>query len=170
MAALATVSKLKVLLRKPDLPASDEYATMMLEQASRAVRFEARPGSLAWVLENPDTDAGQILVPDEAQDITLWVAFRAFTNPRNLERRTAGPVSETFRDTGIYGLALTDDEKERLAELTTGDSGHSRRLWTQPVGAGTLPKPVYLVDSWPGADLFLVADGTPEQAWPWGPE
>jgi hypothetical protein len=167
MAALATVSKLKILVKKPELPASDPYAQMMLDQATRAVRFEGKPASLYWSLE-PDEDLDQVEVPEDVVDIVLWVAARAFLNPRNLERRTAGPVSETFRDVGIYGLELTDQEKQRVADLAAGDNSHSRGLWTQPVGAGKLTEPIYLTDSWPGADLFLVADGTPSQAWPWG--
>lgn len=167
MAALATVSKLKILIKKPELEDSDPYAEMMLEQATRAVRFEGKPISLLWAIE-PDADLDQIIVPEDVVDIVLWVAARAYTNPRNLERRTAGPVSETFRDTGIYGLELTEQEKQRVADLAVGDSSHSRGLWTQPVGAGKLTQPVYLTDSWPGADPFLVADGTPSQAWPWG--
>ena len=78
------------------LPPDDEYARMMISQASNAVRDAALQSGWVRLTEGSEPGVGQAEVPTTAQDITLWVATRAYTNPRNLERRTAGPISETL--------------------------------------------------------------------------
>jgi hypothetical protein len=148
----------------PTLSSNDVYATLMLAQASNAVRDEA--GMPGWVVRTDEDDVlgtGQVDAPQAARDIALWVAYRAFVNPKNLSRRTAGPISETFRD-GISGIALTDDEKTRLAALD--GVGRTGGLWAQPIDAYSPPDTPILVPTvgppwgrlWPEEQGFYLAD------------
>lgn len=163
---LASIATLSLLLYRVDdrIPADDPYATMILSQASNTVRAAARrPG---WVRLTDGTlpGPGQIEAPQDAQDITAHVAARAYSNPRNLERRTAGPVSETFRDNGVVGLGLTEDEKGRLALLGPTSGG----FWVQPLDYGDVDEPVVVpsVTSYGVTDLGGTYLGMGSQ-WPW---
>lgn len=152
MSALTTVTRLAGGLRT-GISAEDGYADMIINQASNAVRDYT--GQQGWVLANPST--GETVAPQTAQDVTLWVAMRAYTNPLNMERRTAGPISHTFRDSGVYGVELTENEKERLKPLAA--TTRSNGLWVQPTGARSRPERVYLADPAPGATSILFAEG-----------
>lgn len=160
MSALATVSELAVLL-KTNVDSGDPYAKMMLEQASTLVRDHAlQPG---WVLALSDPAVlGEILAPGAAHDITLWAAQRAYTNPRNLSRRTAGPISESFFENGIYGLELTDGEKARIDALPGVNKPTKSGVWVQPIDAGyrglTHTKVTVPSSMNPPGDLFYIAD------------
>jgi hypothetical protein len=154
MAGLTTVALLEQALRIT-IPAHDPYAILMIELASNAVRDAAdQPG---WVIGTPGQN--QTEAPQAARDVALMVAVRIFTNPRNLERRTAGPLSETFRDIGVYGVDLTDGEKERLEPHISDSRRGSNGLWVQPTGAKLVPQRVYLADESPGATSILYAEG-----------
>lgn len=136
---LATVAELGVAL-KINIPSSDAYAQLMLSHASGAVRdYAGRPG---WVrnLSDPAVE-GEEVAPAAARQITLWVACRAFTNPRNLRGRSSGPISESFEN-GLWAMELTPSEKERLDGITGGNSS-SGSLWFLPIeGYGTPSGPV----------------------------
>jgi hypothetical protein len=155
---LASTGQLGTLL-KLTVPDDDPYALMMLAQASNAVRDEARQQS--WVRKVEPTDVlatGQVEAPETAQDITLWVAYRAYTNPGNLARRTTGPLSETWFENGVYGLELTDDEKRRLGKLTGSTGGG---IWAQPISVATPEnEKVYVpVGFQTATGGFYIADG-----------
>ena len=133
---LTSVRRLSVMLYKDAdrIPQDDEYALMMIGLASNAVREAARQAG--WVVETDEGDlpgVGQALAPQTARDIALLVAGRAYTNPKNLERRTAGPISETFRDSGVFGVGLTEDERNRLNDV----SGRTGGIWVQPIEYGS---------------------------------
>lgn len=171
---LTSVEELRTLLRLPSLEADDPYALMILAQASNRVREAAKqPGWVVWDGDGlPPTEpgAGQTWAPETAKEITLWVAYRAFTNPKNLERRTSGPISETFRN-GVGGLELTADEEKRLNALT-GSSTNG--LWSLPMTGGqqeermlTVPVIMYDGKTFPGARGFHIADNGD---WPYGYE
>lgn len=135
---LISVEELARLLRIT-IPSQDSYARMIIEQASNRVREVASQPGWVRVDEGSTPGVGQTLAPATAHDVTLWISQRAYTNPKNLERRTSGPVSETFRDSGVYGIEPTDDERSRLVKLSpSGGSG----LWVQPLDYGEDDDPV----------------------------
>lgn len=154
---LTTVEKLRTMLKMPAMDDADPYALLIIEAASQAVRDYAR--QLGWVTrESGDTlGTGQVDAPETAQQITLWLAIRAYTNPTNLQRRTAGPISDTYFENGVYGLELTEDEKSRLGDLRTDGGGG---LWVQPLSSGEETGPILIPSSReiPG-DPFYIADG-----------
>lgn len=139
---LVPVSALSLLLFRDaaKIPADDAYTQMVISQASNAVRDAARqPGWVRLEDAGDELGPGQSEVAPTAQDIVAQLAMRVWTNPRNLERRTSGPVSETFRDSGVYGLELTAAEAERLKGLRPGGGGG---LWVQPLDYGEEETPV----------------------------
>lgn len=154
--SLTSVSDLATMLHL-SIAEDDAYAALIIRGASNAVRDAARQPSWVRKEESGDTLAtGEVLAPDTAQDITLWVAVRAYTNPRNLSRRTSGPISETFRE-GVYGLELTDSEFARIEALRpAGNSG----LWIQPIAGGKGAYGPILIPSelTPAGDPFHIAD------------
>lgn len=163
---LASLEELATLL-KAEIPTDDPYALMMLAQASQAVRDAA--GQPGWVLRTggdplPELPPGTSDAPLTAQHITLWVAQRAYLDPRNRSRRTSGPISESFFENGVYGLDLTEGEKARLEPLSANAGGG---LWTIRTGSDQRVPPVYLADVRPGSDPILYAG--PEYAWAFTP-
>lgn len=140
VATLATVAELATLL-KVTIANNDPYALMMLGQASSAVRDAA--GQAGWVrLEDIEVDepgVGQTVAPEAAHDVTLWVASRAYGDPRNRSRKTAGPISESFFENGVYGLDLTEGERARLGGYTGKTSSG---IWVLPMSYGEEVKPV----------------------------
>lgn len=162
---LATVAELGILVKQLSLAENDPYATMILSQASQAVRDK---GSAGWVrLEDPEVDEpgpGQTEAPQTAHDITLQVARRAYLDRGNLARRTTGPMSETFFENGVYGLDLTEDEIDRLGKISGASTGG---LWVQPTGDDSKHNPIILPDERAGSDPILYAG--PEWAWAFEP-
>lgn len=141
---LAEVSQLATGLRLT-LDDEDPYALFMLAGASDVVRATARqPG---WVFEDPEP--GQTVAPEIARNVTLWAAMRAYTNPQNLQNRTSGPISHSFRDVGVVGLELRPSEIAFLDEFNpASDSGG---LWILPLTRGKVEVPIYLADHTYGA-------------------
>jgi hypothetical protein len=150
---LATVSQLRLLLKLPNLSLADPYATMMVNQASTAVR---EAGLSTWTIDDP-VPTGMVIAPQGARDVALWVAYRAYTNPKNLSRRGVGPISEAFQDTGIFGVELTPTEQARIEKLA--GAGRSGGLWIQPLDTGrtgtmlTVPSDMVIA-----GDPFYIAD------------
>ncbi len=161
---LASVKSLRTLLRvdEEDVPDTDPYALLILEQASDTVRHAARqPG---WVRPQEDGDTpgpDETLVPIIAAKIALWLAYRVYVNPSNLSRRTSGPVTDTFSDNGLVGMELTANELADLVDLRP-DSATGGGLWVQPIDTGRdVPTPVYLYDNLAGpidGSTILYAD------------
>lgn len=132
MSALITVHDLAVALQLPNLSDDDEYAQLIIDQASDSVRdYAKKPGWVKDVAIPPLP--GTELAPQAARNVTLWVAVRAYTNPRNLSRRGSGPISESYEN-GLWALELTPAEKERIDGVTGGSS--SGGLWIQPIDGG----------------------------------
>ena len=92
---------------KPDVGdlTDDPYTDVITESASQIVRDTARRPS--WGVD--PLGEGEVSAPPRARIIALWLAKRAWLNTGNLQRRTAGPISDTFFDTGIRGLGLEPD-------------------------------------------------------------
>lgn len=159
--SLVTVAVLRVLLKKTteELPDSDPYATLILEQASDAVRDAARQPLWTYTAPPAPTPEGEIAVPRSAAHIAAWLAFRVYTNPQNLQRKTTGPISHTFFDTGLVGMELTDSERDTLEDLRP-NSDESSGLWIQPINAGdTVSTAIFLWDeAIPPGDAILYAD------------
>jgi hypothetical protein len=157
---LGTVAQLGVAL-KVTLEEDDPYAVMMLAQASQAVRDFAKQPKWVRSTDNEALPEGYIEAPATAKDITLWVAQRAYTDPRNRSRRTSGPISESFFENGVYGLGLTDDEKARLGDLAPSEGWGG--LYAVKLAGDPRTSPVILADSRAGSDPLLYAD----PAWSW---
>lgn len=156
MRDLVSVRDLGYALRLP-LDSDDPYTLLMIGQASNAVRDFT--GHQEWVGSEPGVN--EEVAPATARDVALWVALRAHRNPLNLERRTAGPISETFRDSGVFGAELTAAEEARLRNAELVSRGSTGGLWVQPVGqTRRLPDRVWVPDPWhPAATPLLVAEG-----------
>lgn len=161
-ALLVAVTDVQALLRVTQ-NADDAYAKLIISQASNAVRHAGVKAGIAeaagWVTatEPDEPGTGQVQRPDVARDVALWVASRAYVNPKNLERRTSGPISETFRDSGVYGVELTDDERDRIGTLAgTSSTGG---LWVQPISYGTEVVPILAPSDMPiPGDSFVLGD------------
>lgn len=156
MRDFVTVETLRQALRLP-IADDDPYTLLMIAQASNAVRDFT--GHQEWVGSDPGPlDA---LAPGTARDVALWVALRAHRNPLNLERRIAGPISETFRDSGVFGASLTAAEEKRLTDAQLVTRVNTGGLWVQRVGeTRRIPDRVWAPDPWhPAATPLLMAEG-----------
>lgn len=153
MSALSSVKALATLL-KVTIDDDDPYARLILEQASTSVRDAA--GQPGWTLSPDPLVLSESLPPQAAIDITLWVAQRAYTNPRNLSRRGSGPISEAFADIGVYGVELTDGELARIKGASGAKKGG---LWALPIATAgdTTPYPLTVPDMIDGTP-FTIAD------------
>jgi len=126
MTLLFAIEDLAVLLKRPASSLDgDEYTELIAESASEKVRSVAEQPT--WI--DPDLiPAGeQIAAPARARLIALWLARQAWSDPGNLQRRTAGPISQTFFEGGVRGLNLEPEEKEWLLSQRT--SGNNKGMW-----------------------------------------
>lgn len=104
---LAQVSDLAAWVGR-EIPDTDPRAGAVLSHASTRVRTYART---SWT-----DDAGVLTaVPDIVRDVTVRVAARAWRNPDDLESITLD--DGTKRWGSARGLALTDEDKEDLADF-----------------------------------------------------
>lgn len=155
MSPLTTVSQLRTLLKLPNLSLADPYAVLMVNQASTRVR---EAGLEAWTIDNPLPEGG-VAAPQGARDVALWVAYRAYTNPKNLSRRSVGPISDAFQDSGVFGVDLTPAELARLEKLANAGSGRSGGLWIQPLDTGEAEGMLTVPSDMPiPGDPFYIAD------------
>jgi hypothetical protein len=110
---LVDVEALETLLRRDDpeleLDEYADYTALIIEGASAIVRDEGDPN---WVLSNPGD--GETVIPARGRFIALALAKRAWEDQGNLQRRTTGPLSETFFEDGVRGLELTEAELDWL--------------------------------------------------------
>jgi hypothetical protein len=126
MALLFSIEDLTTLLKRPPGSlASDPYTELIAETASEKVRSVAEQPN--WVDPDATPTGEQVKAPSRARLVALWLARQAWQDPGNLQRRTAGPISETFFESGVRGLGLGDDEKEWLESQRP--SGGSNGMW-----------------------------------------
>lgn len=114
------------------------FAQAVLAQASRLVNeavWRAKEESY-WNLTTR-------LAPQAAKDIAVQLSARVFSNPRVVQQRSTGPMSERIADVVLTGMALRPDEVERLRDLyaTTRQGGGLWVLRTAP-DTGPTPPPV----------------------------
>lgn len=122
--SLVELEELTALLKRPEGSlVGDEYTELIMRRASNKVRSTAEQPD--WVGSDPTGD--QVLAPWRAREIALTVAVQAWQDRGNLQRRTAGPVSQTFFDSDVRGLELTRDDKEWLQAQRPG--GGNNGLW-----------------------------------------
>jgi hypothetical protein len=136
---------------------SDAYTTFWAEAADDLVKTTAEHPEWVGELSDPPEE-GEVLAPLRARNIAAIVAKRAWMDADNLQRRTSGPISDTFFESDLHALELTDDERSYLQGQAP--SGRSTGLWVQPVGNSQSSQAVYLPDSWPGADSVYMDDGS----------
>lgn len=122
MSLLVDVTELERLLKRPEGSlANDEYTQLIMEAASAVVRDTAQQPN--WEL-TVSSDPPDVLIPARGRFIALYLAKRAWLDQGNLSRRTSGPISQSFREDGVYGLNLEPAELEWLnGHRPDGDSG-----------------------------------------------
>lgn len=155
---LVPVAKLATMLHLTLAP-DDDYANIIISAASNAVRDAARQAGWVRLDDGDVAGTGQTEAPSSAQDITLWLALRAYSNPRNLARKTTGPISESYFENGVYGLELTPDERTRLEGMRTEGAGGG--LWAQPIyGGKRRTEHVYIPSELnpPGAPFYMAEE------------
>lgn len=79
-----------------------------------------------WTVDDPDRQP-----PETAQSIAEQLAARVFSNPRVVQQRATGPMSERLADVVLTSMALRPDEVERLLPFRTGGNA-GPTLWIQP--------------------------------------
>lgn len=122
MASLVKLDELEVLLKlPPNTLVDDKYTDLMMRAASNLVRETANQPHWELVVAGPD----DVLAPTRAGFIALYLAKRAWQDTGNLQRRTAGPISQTFSEDEVRGLELTDAEREELEGRRPGGSSGS---------------------------------------------
>lgn len=137
MSLLVDVAELEILLkREPGSLAGDPYTKLMMEGATAVVRDTA--GQPNWVLEVV-SDPPDVLAPVRARFIALYLAKRAYQDEGNLVRRTSGPISSTFREDGVYGLDLSDADREWLQGHRPGGGGGLYLMRFRGTSRGRLP-------------------------------
>ena len=153
---LITVRELEILLRKPEGSLKDDaYTALIIDAASGIVRDAASRQEWAW----PEAAEGETLAPTRARTTALWLAKRAWEHKGNLQRRTAGPISDTYFENGPAALELTDVEREYLEGQRPG--GRRSGLWVQGVGGGgRAVEDIYLPGDRPFSDPILMDDGS----------
>lgn len=162
MPTLASITELKVVAQRPDLPNDDEFALKILELASNKVAdYCGRPD---W----ETVGTGDSEPPRAARRIALFMAKRTFENPELEVAYGVGPLSGRSLDWAAYGLYLTPPEQEELNALiaTSGDDS-TGGLWTIGIsGNPALNDDVYLDDVY---GLQPIPYGDKSQAWAFTP-
>lgn len=102
----------------------DPLASKVIDRASLLVNDAARQ---QWDIEDPDNQP-----PGVAASIAEALAARTFSNPRVVQQRATGPMSERLADVVLTGMALREDEIERLAEYRDDhQASEGARVWVQ---------------------------------------
>jgi hypothetical protein len=159
---LVDIAQLTTLLKQEEGSLDDDpYTALMIEAASAVVRDEGNPD---WTLET---------IPSRGRFIALYLARRAWEDPGNLSRRTAGPLSESFFENGVKGLDLTEAEREWLDGKKPG--GGSDGTWIMKVRSGsrrpfeygveTLDGFSFAAGDWNFAHGMDVSGRKPREAW-----
>lgn len=104
----------------------DLLATAVLFQASNLARHHGR---------EPDwTAGGETAAPQIVKDKVIQLAARVYNNPRAIEQRQAGPISERLVAELVTGMAFTPLEIETINEVRANGGGGG--LWIQPLMTG----------------------------------
>lgn len=129
----------------------DPYTDIITESASQIVRDTA--GRSSWGVD--PLGEGETAAPPRARITALWLAKRAWLDTGNLQRRTAGPISDTFFESGVRGLDLTDAEREWLeGQRPGGNSG----LWMLRHHRASGRRRPHYGDETPDGYSFLAGD------------
>ena len=166
---LVDIAELTTLLKKSAGSLdTDEYTALMIEGASAIVRDE---GNSNWVLTATGPD--DVVIPARGRFIALYLAERAWSDTRNLARRTSGPISESFHEDGVTGLVLTEAELDWLEGHSPG--GNSDGTWIMRINPGSrLPLPVgdetpdgysFAGGDWDFAHGMFMGGRPPRAAW-----
>lgn len=148
---LVDIAELTTLLKKePNSLDDDDYTDLMIDGASAIVRDEGDPN---WVLTGSGPD--DVVIPARGRFIALYLAARAWNDPGNLSRRTAGPLSESFFEDGVRGLNLTEAEQAWLDGKKPGGGGDS--TWVMRIGSGSR-RPFEIGDETPDGYSFAAGD------------
>lgn len=152
---LVDVDDLETLLKqtRPDLDdlSDDAYTALMIEGASGVVRDAGDPN---WVLGN--VTGAEVAIPTRGKFIALYLAKRAWEDTGNLQRRTAGPLSETFFTEGVRGLELTPDEQAWLDGKSP--NGGSAGTWMLRIQGTGSRHPFGRADETPDGYSFAAGD------------
>lgn len=108
----------------------DNLALKVIDQASFLVNEAAGRLSAPWSLDSADPE---LLPPQKAIIIAEQLAFRVYSNPTVLERRSVGPLAESFADAVLTGMALRPDEIEALNALSPNPKSTGPSVWVQPI-------------------------------------
>lgn len=141
---LAAVSDLAAWVGRT-ISDTDPRAGAVLSHASTRVRTYTRK---SWLTQSGVLDD----VPDAVRDVTVRVAARAWRNPEDLDSITLDDGTKRWGST--RGLALTDEDKEDLADFR-GESA--------PSGLGVVS--TYRGDEF-GSDTIYVPTGPPPSGYP----
>lgn len=115
--SLIDLAQLTALVKQPAGSLDeDPYTAVIMMSAEAVVKDEA--GHPEWVGGEPGE--GEVIAPARAGIIALWLAKRAWEDPGNRQRRTAGPISTTWFEGGVKGLDLKPDEAGWLADQNPG--------------------------------------------------
>jgi hypothetical protein len=129
----------------------DPYTDIITESASQIVRDTA--GRPHWGVD--PLEGEEVAAPPRARIIALWLAKRAWLDTGNLQRRTAGPISDTFFENGIRGLNLEAAELDWLeSQRPGGNSG----LWMLRHHRASGHRRPHYGDETPDGYSFLAGD------------
>jgi hypothetical protein len=126
MASLVSVSEFSVWVQREIDPVEDQFAVLVLEQASALVREAA---------ERPDWPAAT--APAAAKRIAALCARRTYINPDMEKSSTVGPLSGSLMDDALAWMRLFDEEVLQLQRLgNDGVTPSTGGLWVQPTTRG----------------------------------
>lgn len=127
-AMLFDIQRLEVALKAPaGSLTSDAYTVQIARMASEKVRSIAEQPN--WVDPGKDPLVGvEVHAPWRASDIAVMLAKQAWQDRGNLQRRTAGPISQTFDTTAaVRGLDLAPEDRDWLRSQKP--AGNNNGLW-----------------------------------------
>lgn len=127
----------------------DPLAQAVIDRASLLVNDAARQH---WTLGDPQNKP-----PEVAVMIAEQVAARTFSNPRVVQSRSTGPMSERLADIVLTGMSLRPDEIDRLSEYRQDGGGQGAQVWVQPTldGSTDVYPTVDYVDAYTGVNSSI---------------
>lgn len=121
---------------------------------------------VALVIPKAGESVGELsTIPPEKrptiQRITLAVAARVWANPLMVQRRAVGPLSKSWFESNVTGIALRPDEIEELIGLDV-DGAPVEGLWVMKTYTGTrIMSPTIVPTMFLGAHGWLEGEGIP---------
>ncbi len=124
--ALLTMSELRVWVRRPSLPDTDEFGLAVIAASSLVVSEECGFPVPEWT---PTT------APAIARQVAIQLAKRTFLNPDAVVAEGGiGPIGgDRFIDDFARTLELTAAEKAQLARIDGNVSASEQGLWVQRI-------------------------------------